>query len=139
MKFFSSLIFSILLFIQFAYSQTNMDKIRTLMEAYHNLGQFNGTVLVAEQGKLIFKEGFGYANMEWKVKNEPDTKFLLGSLSKQFTAMLILQLADRSLVSLNKTISDYLPYYPQNSGKRLQFVNFLIIPRNSRHNEFSRF
>ncbi len=125
MKFFSSLIFSILLFIQFAYSQTNMDKIRTLMEAYHNLGQFNGTVLVAEQGKLIFKEGFGYANMEWKVKNEPDTKFLLGSLSKQFTAMLILQLADRSLVSLNKTISDYLPYYPQNSGKKITIRQLL--------------
>lgn len=101
------------------FSQPKALKIDTLMSTYHDLGQFNGSVLVAEHGKVIYEKGFGYANMEWKVKNEKDTKFLLGSLSKQFTAMLILQLADKHLIDLNRTISTYLPYYPQNTGARI--------------------
>src|SRR5680860_1082652 len=85
----SILTFLLLLTVTSIYSQSNKQKIDSLMIAYHDLGQFNGTVLVAENCKVIYKKGFGHANMEWKVKNEPDTKFLLGSLSKQFTAMLI--------------------------------------------------
>lgn len=46
------------------------------MQLYHNYGQFNGTVLVAEGGKIIFKKGYGLANMEWNIPNKPDTKTL---------------------------------------------------------------
>jgi len=46
------------------------------MQLYHNYGQFNGTVLVAEGGKIIFEKGYGLANMEWDIPNKPDTKIL---------------------------------------------------------------
>ena len=41
------------------------------MQKYHEQGLFNGTVLVAEKGKVILKKGYGYANMEWEIHNEP--------------------------------------------------------------------
>ncbi len=40
-----------------------------LIQAYHDLGQFNGTALVAENGKVIYQKGFGMANIEWNIPN----------------------------------------------------------------------
>ena len=56
-----------------AYSQTKTEKIDRLMTTYNRLGQFNGTILVAENGKIIYNKGFGLANMQWKIANRPDT------------------------------------------------------------------
>ena len=47
------------------------------MTRYYDYDMFNGTVLVAENGKVIYKKGFGLANMEWNVSNTTDTKFRL--------------------------------------------------------------
>src|SRR6266478_2512373 len=48
--------------------------------------QFMGTVLVAEDGKILLDKGYGFANLEWQVPNTPTTKFRLASITKQFTA-----------------------------------------------------
>ena len=77
-----------------AFAQDKAHKIDELLSLYHKYGQFNGAALVAENGKVIYKKGFGQANMEWNIPNEPDTKFRLGSITKQFTAALILQLVE---------------------------------------------
>ena len=71
-------------------AQGKAAKIEELMTRYHDYDMFNGTVLVAENGKVIYKKGFGLANMEWDISNTTDTKFRLGSITKQFTAMLIM-------------------------------------------------
>ncbi len=102
-----------------SFAQSHTEQINNIMNTFHDIGQFNGTVLVAEHGKVIYKNGFGNANMEWNIPNTPTTKFMLGSLSKQFTAMLILQLVDKGIVELDKTILDYLPYYPENTGRKI--------------------
>ena len=64
-------------------------------------GQFNGSALVADNGKVIFKRGFGLANMEWNIANEPDTKFRLGSITKQFTAVAILMGFGHSILAMS--------------------------------------
>ena len=71
------------------------------MQIYHRYGLFNGSVLVAEQGKTIFKKGYGDANMEWGIPNQPDTEFRIGSITKQFTATLILQLVAEGRIQLD--------------------------------------
>src|SRR5688500_20134801 len=76
--------------------RANGDKPRAidaLLTAYHAAGVFNGAVLVADAGTAIFKKGYGFADFEWRIPNEPDTKFRLGSITKQVTATLIVQLA----------------------------------------------
>jgi len=75
------------------------------------VGAFNGTALVAENGKVIFKKGYGLADFEWKVPNTPDTKFRLGSITKQFTATLILQLVEEGKLLLTDPVGKYLPEF----------------------------
>ncbi len=114
----------IVLFILFAfqnygYSQDKAQKIDEFMQIYHDYGLFNGTVMVAEGGKVIYKKGFGLADMEWNIPNKPDTKFRIGSITKQFTSMLILQLVAEGKVKLDGKLSDYLPYYRKDTGEKV--------------------
>ncbi len=89
------------------------------MRLSHSYGQFNGAVLVSEGGRVVYRKGFGLANMEWNIPNEADTKFRLGSITKQFTAMLILQLAEQGKLKLDGKLSDYLPDYRKDTGERV--------------------
>ena len=103
----------------FCFGQTKIEQLDELLNQYHEYGKFNGSVLVSEQGKVIYKKGFGQANMEWDIPNKPNTKHRLGSISKQFTAMLILQLAAKGKLDLHAPISKYLPDYPKESGDKI--------------------
>ncbi|MCG3119962.1 MAG: D-aminopeptidase [bacterium] len=106
-------------------TQTKAQKIETLLGQYHEYGLFNGSALVAENGKVIFKKGFGLANMEWEIPNTPDTKFRLGSITKQFTAMLIMQLVEKGKLKLDGKITDYLPDYPKSTGDQVTLHHLL--------------
>src|SRR2546429_7907819 len=75
--------------------QSKTDKLDKLISAYTEYRQFNGSVLVAEKGTVIYKKGFGLADMEWNIPNQSDTKHRLGSITKQFTSMLVLQLVQQ--------------------------------------------
>ncbi|WP_117881042.1 serine hydrolase [Aureibaculum luteum] len=99
-----------------SFAQTKVEQIEELLNTYQEYGKFNGSVLVSDQGKVIYKKGFGMANMEWDIPNQPNTKHRLGSITKQFTAMLILQLVAEGKLDLNKPITTYLPDYPKTSG-----------------------
>lgn len=95
------------------------DAIHTLLSKYHEQGWFNGSALVADNGAVILKRGYGMANMEWSIANTPDTKFRLGSITKQFTAALVLQLVEEGKVDLNAPLTRYLPDYPPKNGDRI--------------------
>jgi CubicO group peptidase (beta-lactamase class C family) len=100
-------------------------EIDALMAKYHEYGQFNGSVLVAEKGTVIYKKGFGYANMEWEIPNTPGTKFRLGSITKQFTAMLIMQLVEEGKIKLDAPMTRYLPYYRKDTGDKVSIHQLL--------------
>jgi CubicO group peptidase (beta-lactamase class C family) len=88
----------------------NAAKIDKFMAQYADCCSFTGTVLVADHHKVIFKKGYGLANREWNIPNTPDVKFRLGSITKQFTSMLIMQQVANGSIKLDGHISDYLPY-----------------------------
>lgn len=110
------LLFTLLLISISLFSQSKPEEIKDLMQTYYDYGQFNGSILVTEKGKVIFKGGFGEANKEWSIPNEANTKHRLGSITKQFTAILILQLMEEGKLDLHKPITIYLPYYPSKTG-----------------------
>ncbi len=110
------LLLFILIFSNISMAQTKVEQIDKLISIYEEYGKFNGSVLVSEQGKVIYKKGFGMANMEWDIPNQPNTKHRLGSITKQFTAMLILQLVAEGKLDLQEPISTYLPDYPKATG-----------------------
>jgi CubicO group peptidase (beta-lactamase class C family) len=112
----------------FTFSVVAQDKakqIDQLLSKYKEYGQFNGSALVSEHGKIILKKGYGEANMEWNIPNQPDTKFRLGSISKQFTALLIVKLAEEGKLKLDVPITTYLPDYPKANGDKITIHHLL--------------
>jgi CubicO group peptidase (beta-lactamase class C family) len=108
-----------------AFAQDKAAKIDEVLSLYQKYGQFNGSALVADNGKVIYKKGFGLANMEWSIPNMPDTKFRLGSITKQFTATLILQLVEQGKIQLDGKLSDYLADYRKDTGSKVTIHNLL--------------
>jgi CubicO group peptidase (beta-lactamase class C family) len=101
------------------------ETIDRLLRAYANAGLFQGSVLVAEKGEVILQKGYGMANVELNVPNRPETKYRIGSLTKQFTAMLVLQLAAEGRIKPDGKLSDYLPEYPRPAGERITLHHLL--------------
>ena len=99
-------------------AQDHAAKIQDFLALANKYRQFNGSALVAENGKVIYKGAFGMANREWDIPNAPDTRFRLGSITKQFTAMLTLQLVEQGKIKLDAKITDYLPDYRKTPARR---------------------
>ena len=74
--------------------------------------EFSGAVLVARDGQILLDKGYGFANREWGIPNESDTKFRLGSITKQFTAVAIMILNERGLVDLDAPVKTWVPDAP---------------------------
>jgi CubicO group peptidase (beta-lactamase class C family) len=118
--------FALLVFQSWVIAQDKVSQIDELVKLYQKYEGFNGTVLVAEGGKVIFKNAYGVANVEWNIPHKPDTKFRLGSITKQFTSMLIMQLVNEGKITLDGKLSDYLPYYRKDTGEKVSVHHLLI-------------
>lgn len=94
-----------------ALAQTKQARLSTLMQTYHTDNMFDGAVLVAGNGRIIYQEAFGLANREWNIPNTTDTKFMIGSVSKPLTALLTLIQVQKGLIGLDKAVADYLPEF----------------------------
>ncbi|HNU89453.1 MAG TPA: beta-lactamase family protein [Ferruginibacter sp.] len=111
--------------IQPSFAQNKKEKLAEIMNTYHRFNMFDGAVLVAENGKVVYKGAFGLANREWNIPNTTDTKFMIGSVSKPLTAILMLIQVQKGLVDLDKTISDYLPEFSKKNGSRITIRQLL--------------
>lgn len=100
-------------------------QISTLMSAYHKLGYLDGAVLVAEKGAVIYKEAFGLANREWNVPNTVDTRYRIASITKTFTATLVMKLVEEGKVKLDARITEYLPDYRKDTGDKVTIHHLL--------------
>ncbi len=92
-------------------------QIEAIVQKYADADRFSGAVLVAKGDEVLFKKGYGLANRSWNIANAPDTSVLVGSVSKQFASMLILQLAQEGKLDLQAPISTYLPDFPKDKGE----------------------
>ncbi len=126
MKNLTSLIITILILAQsLMFAQNKQEQIDDLLSRYFEYGLFNGTALVAKKGKIIFEKGYGLANIEWNIPNKPDVKFRIGSITKQFTATLIMQLVEEGKIKLEGKITDYLPDYRKDTGDKVTIRELL--------------
>lgn len=85
------------------------------LQAHADHRQFMGTVLVVRGGETVLSQGYGMADLEQRVLHSPQTRFRIGSVTKQFTAAAILQLQDRGLVDVQVPVVTYLPDYPNDT------------------------
>lgn len=121
----SNIILLLLCFCIGLNAQPRVQTIDSLVQKYYELNLFNGTVLVAHHEKIIFEKAYGLANKELIVPNSVNTRFRIGSISKQFTAMLVMQLKQRGKIDLQATVSDYLPWYRKDVGKKVTVFQLL--------------
>ena len=89
----------------------DVTRMEQIIQAYVP-SRFMGSVLVAQDGKVLLDKGYGFANLEWDVPNTPTTKFRLGSITKQFTAASILLLEERGKLKVEDPVKKYMPNAP---------------------------
>jgi CubicO group peptidase (beta-lactamase class C family) len=97
-------------------------RLDSLYTSHFKRNEFNGNILVAEGGKIIFQNSYGIANEKTNEKLNIKTSFELASVSKQFTAMGIVQLQKDGKLSYSDLISKYIPelkYYENVTIKNL--------------------
>src|SRR3984957_534993 len=88
------------------------EKAEALIQPMVKADQFSGAVLVARNGVPIFKKAYGLADREWNIPNDPETKFRIGSITKEFTATAIVQLAENGKLSIDDPVSKYYSEAP---------------------------
>lgn len=102
------------------WSQSLPQKLDTLLSAYTRQDAFNGTALVATKGNILLEKGYGYKDIKAKTNNDSNTIFQIGSITKQFTSAIILQLQQQQKLSVQDKLSKYIPDYPHGDSITLE-------------------
>jgi CubicO group peptidase (beta-lactamase class C family) len=86
--------------------------IDSMINTWHHYGVFNGGIIIAQKGQVVYQRSAGYANFETGAPNTDATPFNLASVSKPFTAIAVLQLVHRNKLKLTDALVQYLPDFP---------------------------
>ena len=92
-------------------AHTVHNEIDSLVSTFAFNEGFNGALLIAHKGAIVYQKGFGLANREWNIPNTTHTKFQIASLTKSFTAVLVMQLVAEKKLDLETSITHYLPNF----------------------------
>jgi CubicO group peptidase (beta-lactamase class C family) len=98
-------------------------KLDRYLISAHNAYRFNGTAVVVHNGKTLLSRGYDFANFKTGLKNTPDVRFPILSVTKTFTATVILKLQDDGKLSVNDPLSKYFPDYPD--GDKIKIHHLL--------------
>lgn len=125
-------LFSVIIALLFAYSSLHSPKltveytdyIDTLMNSTFNQSDPGAVLLIAKEGKIIFRKAYGMANLELITKLNTESRFPVGELSEQFTSAAIMHLVEQEKISLKEDIRNYLPDYDTH-GRTITVENLL--------------
>ncbi len=106
-------------------SSSESGKMSDYLHQADKVWGFRGSVLVAQNGKILLSDGYGFADRTANRRNTPETQFLIGSMTKTFTAIAIMQLVERGEIALDDHISKYLPDYPKETADKITIDNLL--------------
>jgi CubicO group peptidase (beta-lactamase class C family) len=91
-------------------AQTSLEhEINAYLEPYVRTGSFSGVVLVARDHEVLYRHGYGIADVETGAPNQPSTRFQIASVAKSFTAAAILVLQEAGALSIDDRIDIFLP------------------------------
>jgi CubicO group peptidase (beta-lactamase class C family) len=89
------------------------------IDDYAKRERFSGTIVIEDKARVRYARSFGYANRQFKVPNTNQTRFKIASITKVFTAALIMRLHEQGKLSLDQTIKTYLPNYTGAAGDKV--------------------
>jgi len=114
---------AIVFFLVNVSAQEFENKIDSLIEKAVQLNRFNGSALVSKNGKIIYEKSFGYQDVEKNILNTSNTIYQIGSTTKEFTAAVILKLAEQHKLSIDDKLSQYFPDF--NRGDEIKIKHLL--------------
>ena len=89
-----------------------IELVQKMADAFAADENFQGSILIAEKGEILFRQSYGKADREKDIDNTAETRYMIASMTKQFAAMSILILQEQGLLSVNDTVDKYLPSLP---------------------------
>ncbi|MDP4182606.1 MAG: serine hydrolase domain-containing protein [Bacillota bacterium] len=126
------LIFTLLIFItiisgcksdtqEISYKNLSI-QLESDIDKYYKDFDFSGNILVAKGENILFKKSYGFSDIEQKTLNTSETRFLIGSLAKQFTGMAIMQLVERGMLNVDDKIIKYIDGFPEGNKITIQHL-----------------
>ncbi|MEJ8597569.1 beta-lactamase family protein [Riemerella anatipestifer] len=96
---------------QLGLAQTNfdIDKLNHYFDELERSNKFMGSVAISEKGKIIYSRTIGFVDVENKLKANENSKYRIGSISKTFTAVLVLKAVEEQRLDLSQTIQEWFP------------------------------
>ncbi|UTX48510.1 beta-lactamase family protein [Chryseobacterium sp. MA9] len=89
------------------------EEIDGIIRAFAGINKFNGTALIHYQNKNIFERSYGWQDAEKKILNQDQSVYQIASLTKSFTALIIVKLSEEGKLSVKDPISKFIPDYPR--------------------------
>lgn len=116
------------------------EKVDDYIHAYVQMNQFSGSILIAKNGHVLVSKGYGYANYEFNIENTPQTKFRIGSLTKGFTAVAIIQLVENNRLKLDDKLVKFIPDYSRGDEITIKHLltNTSGIPNHTEFEDFDK-
>ena len=99
---------ALLIFVQLSFGQNTTKKIDSIITSLHSNGKFNGSILIADKGKITYLKSHGFADEITKEKLDENSIFDIASVSKQFTAMGIMILKEKGILKLDDKLSKHI-------------------------------
>jgi CubicO group peptidase (beta-lactamase class C family) len=124
-----SILFSILLlggvklFAQEADTNSITQKLDAFLTSANAANKFNGTAIVSQKGQILLNKGYGFKNVAVNSLNDSNSIFQIGSITKSFTAIIILKLQEEGKLSVQDKLSTFFPDYPK--GDKISIHNLL--------------
>jgi len=115
-------IYALLVCLSSAAQQQNA-RLDSLLNYYQQQFDYNGVAYVVQKGNVLLSKGYGYRDHEHKIKHDPKSVFQMGSVTKQFTAQIVLKLAEAGKISLEDKLNKFIPAYP--NGNKITIKNLL--------------
>jgi len=109
--------------VRATFAQNTAADLDSAMKAYQKVQHFNGTILVAKNGQVLLKKGYGYKNFRAGTLNDTQTVYMIASVTKQFTSAVVLKLVEQHKLALTDKLSKYFPAYP--NGHKITIYNLL--------------
>jgi len=95
-----------------SFGQSVTEKLDAYLTASADAGLFSGSALIVEKNNVILNKGYGYKDVLAKTRNDAHTIYQLGSITKQFTAAIILKLEEQKKLKIKDKLSKYFPDFP---------------------------
>ncbi|MEE1944212.1 serine hydrolase domain-containing protein [Pedobacter sp. KR3-3] len=109
-----------------SYAQHATQKIDELLQKHQQKGRFDGTVLLAKNGNIIYQRQFGLANRQFNVPISSSTRFPVASITKLYAAILVLKLQEQGKLHIDSPIFNYTPHLLPKNNKKITIRQLLV-------------